>query len=104
MRIGVLALQGAFREHVDVLRRLGVEAKEVRLPEELRAEAERLAARQDEVLARNLANVDAYFHKLCPEEGEDSYWQRSVKSIDELDLVDLDEEASEEMTGVRFEP
>jgi 5'-phosphate synthase pdxT subunit len=36
MRIGVLALQGAFREHVAMLRRLGAEAVEVRLPEQLR--------------------------------------------------------------------
>jgi 5'-phosphate synthase pdxT subunit len=35
MRIGVLALQGAFIEHVQRLRELGVEAVEVRLPEEL---------------------------------------------------------------------
>ena len=35
MKIGVLALQGAFREHAAVLRRLGVEAVEVRLPEQL---------------------------------------------------------------------
>jgi len=35
MRIGVLALQGAFREHIAMLRRLGVEAVEVRLPEQL---------------------------------------------------------------------
>ena len=34
-RIGVLALQGAFREHARVLRRLGAEVVEVRLPEEL---------------------------------------------------------------------
>jgi len=34
-RIGVLALQGAFREHVQVLRRLGAGVVEVRLPEEL---------------------------------------------------------------------
>jgi len=34
-RIGVLALQGAFREHVQVLRRLGAEVSEVRLPDEL---------------------------------------------------------------------
>jgi pyridoxal 5'-phosphate synthase pdxT subunit len=31
----VLALQGAFREHVQVLRRLGADVVEVRLPEEL---------------------------------------------------------------------
>jgi len=31
----VLALQGAFREHVKALRRLGAQAAEVRLPEEL---------------------------------------------------------------------
>lgn len=37
MKIGVLALQGAFREHVEMLRGLGAEAVEVRLPEELRA-------------------------------------------------------------------
>jgi len=35
MKIGVLALQGAFREHIAILRRLGVDAVEVRLPEDL---------------------------------------------------------------------
>jgi pyridoxal 5'-phosphate synthase pdxT subunit len=35
LRIGVLALQGAFREHAHMLRRLGAEVVEVRLPEEL---------------------------------------------------------------------
>ena len=35
MKIGVLALQGAFREHLHVLKKLNVEAAEVRLPEEL---------------------------------------------------------------------
>jgi pyridoxal 5'-phosphate synthase pdxT subunit len=34
-KVGVLALQGAFREHVEALRRLGAEAVEVRLPEQL---------------------------------------------------------------------
>jgi 5'-phosphate synthase pdxT subunit len=33
MKIGVLALQGAFAEHVSILRSIGVEAVEVRLPE-----------------------------------------------------------------------
>ncbi len=36
MRIGVLALQGAFIEHTAVLKKLGVEAVEVRLPGELK--------------------------------------------------------------------
>lgn len=35
LQIGVLALQGAFREHIQILRRLGAEATEVRLPEQL---------------------------------------------------------------------
>ena len=35
MRIGVLASQGAFAEHIAVLRQLGVEALPVRLPHEL---------------------------------------------------------------------
>ena len=34
-KIGVLALQGAFIEHVKMLRELGAEAREVRLPQEL---------------------------------------------------------------------
>ncbi|MBU1660788.1 MAG: pyridoxal 5'-phosphate synthase glutaminase subunit PdxT [Chloroflexi bacterium] len=35
MKIGVLALQGDFAEHITILRRIGVEAVEVRLPEKL---------------------------------------------------------------------
>jgi 5'-phosphate synthase pdxT subunit len=35
MKIGVLALQGAFAEHVSTLHAIGVEAVEVRLPEDL---------------------------------------------------------------------
>ena len=35
MRIGVLALQGAFIEHAQMLKRLGVDAIEVRLPRDL---------------------------------------------------------------------
>jgi 5'-phosphate synthase pdxT subunit len=35
LRIGVLAVQGNFREHATMLRRLGAEVVEVRLPEQL---------------------------------------------------------------------
>ncbi len=35
MKVGVLALQGAFREHKRVLEKLGTEVTEVRLPEQL---------------------------------------------------------------------
>ncbi len=35
MRVGILALQGAFREHAASLRRLGADVVEVRLPAEL---------------------------------------------------------------------
>ena len=35
MKIGVLALQGAFREHILKLQALGVDAPEIRLPEQL---------------------------------------------------------------------
>ena len=35
MKIGVLALQGAFIEHIHMLRKLGVETAEVRLPEDM---------------------------------------------------------------------
>lgn len=37
MKIGVLALQGDFAEHIAVLQRLGVDAVEVRLPEHLQS-------------------------------------------------------------------
>jgi 5'-phosphate synthase pdxT subunit len=36
MKIGVLALQGDFAEHLAMLSRLGVEGREVRLPEDLK--------------------------------------------------------------------
>ena len=36
-RVGVLAVQGNFREHLAMLRRLGVDATEVRKPEQLQA-------------------------------------------------------------------
>ncbi len=36
MKIGVLASQGAFAEHISILKRLDVEAVPVRLPRELR--------------------------------------------------------------------
>lgn len=40
LRIGVLALQGSFREHMTLLRRIpGVEAVEVRTADELRSVA-----------------------------------------------------------------
>ena len=42
MKVGVLALQGAFIEHIKMLQSLGVEAVEVRLPEQL-TQVDRLA-------------------------------------------------------------
>jgi len=35
MLIGVVAIQGDFAEHIEMLHRLGVEAKKVRLPQDL---------------------------------------------------------------------
>ncbi|RME84795.1 MAG: pyridoxal 5'-phosphate synthase glutaminase subunit PdxT [Caldilineae bacterium] len=35
MKVGVLALQGAFREHIKKLHQLGIEAEEIRLPRQL---------------------------------------------------------------------
>ena len=35
VRIGVLAVQGAFAEHINILRQIGVEAVPVRLPSDL---------------------------------------------------------------------
>ena len=37
MKVGVLALQGTFIEHIGILRQLGVEAPPIRLPHELNA-------------------------------------------------------------------
>ena len=37
MEIGVLAVQGDFAEHIVILRKVGVDAREVRLPEQLEA-------------------------------------------------------------------
>ena len=40
MRIGVLAVQGAFAEHINVLKKLGVEAFEIRNTGDLSAPSE----------------------------------------------------------------
>jgi 5'-phosphate synthase pdxT subunit len=39
MKIGILALQGAFREHIEILESIGVGAVEIRLPRDLRLAA-----------------------------------------------------------------
>ena len=56
MKVGVLALQGAFREHREVLDALGVEAVEVRTPERARrarrADPARRRVHHDEQAAR----------------------------------------------------
>ncbi len=36
LKVGVLALQGSFREHQDVLKRIGVEVVEIKLPKQIR--------------------------------------------------------------------
>lgn len=36
IKVGLLALQGSYHEHHDMLKRIGVEAREVRLPEQLK--------------------------------------------------------------------
>jgi 5'-phosphate synthase pdxT subunit len=46
VKAGVLALQGAFREHREVLEALGVDAREVRMPEELDGVDLRAGSRQ----------------------------------------------------------
>ncbi len=35
LKVGVLALQGSFREHLAVLSRIGVQVVEIRLPEQI---------------------------------------------------------------------
>ena len=35
MNVGVLAIQGDFAEHIAVLKRLGVQGREIRLPDQL---------------------------------------------------------------------
>ena len=37
MKIGVLALQGAFKEHIEILNKLGAEGVEVRKKEDLKS-------------------------------------------------------------------
>ena len=75
MKIGVLALQGAFAEHVAALRAIGVEAVEVRLPEQLERllevdDVDAAALREDEAAhlgipaARLVAEVHSGFQQV----------------------------------------
>lgn len=57
--IGVLALQGAFLEHITVLRRLGIPAREVRLPAHLDGLAGLIIPGGESTVIGKLLRVDA---------------------------------------------
>ena len=69
MKVGVLALQGAFREHREVLDALGVDAVEVRAPEQLgarrRADPARRRVDHDEQAARHVGAARAARGARC---------------------------------------
>lgn len=44
-----------------------------------------------QILADMLDVVETYFEQLTPSADEDVFWQRDIKSADDLDLVDLEE-------------
>jgi 5'-phosphate synthase pdxT subunit len=67
MKIGVLALQGAFIEHADVLCRLGIESVQVRKPDELQGLDGLIIPGGESTTMLNLANsydLIAPLHKL----------------------------------------
>lgn len=72
-KIGVLALQGAFREHVEILRKLGVEPVEVRDVEDLRGLAGLIVPGGESTAIGNLMSesglldgVRSFFYKGGP--------------------------------------
>ena len=69
MKVGILALQGAFREHREVLDALGVEAVEVRAPEAARcarrADPARRRVHHHEQAARHVGAARAARRRAC---------------------------------------
>jgi 5'-phosphate synthase pdxT subunit len=65
MKIGILALQGAFIEHAHVLDKLGVESKEVRKPDELKGLDGLIIPGGESTTMLNLANNYDLIEPLC---------------------------------------
>jgi 5'-phosphate synthase pdxT subunit len=64
MKIGVLALQGAFIEHIEILQKLGIAAVAVRLPSELKGLAGLIIPGGESTSILNLMNSYALFSPL----------------------------------------
>ena len=65
MKVGVLALQGAFREHREVLDALGVSSSEIRTPQELAGvDALILPGGESTTLSRLLTTFMSIFLKV----------------------------------------
>ncbi|HAS28310.1 MAG TPA: pyridoxal 5'-phosphate synthase glutaminase subunit PdxT [Dehalococcoidia bacterium] len=64
MKIGILALQGAFIEHAQVLDRLGIESKQVRKPDELKGLDGLIIPGGESTTMLNLANNYEFIEPL----------------------------------------
>ncbi|NNL78199.1 MAG: pyridoxal 5'-phosphate synthase glutaminase subunit PdxT, partial [Desulfobacterales bacterium] len=74
MKIGVLALQGAFIEHIRILQKLGVEPSEVRLPQDLEALDGLIIPGGESTTIGKLAVMYGFINPLQQFAGEKPVW------------------------------
>lgn len=81
MKIGVLALQGDFLEHITMLRRIGVEAAEVRLPEHLDSLDGLIIPGGESTTIGKLATDFSLLEPLCRFGAEKAVWGTCAGAI-----------------------
>ncbi len=81
MKIGVLALQGDFIEHIQALERIGVEGREVRLPVQLEELAGLIIPGGESTTISKLATAYGFFEPLQKFGRERAIWGTCAGSI-----------------------
>ena len=81
MKIGVLALQGDFEEHIHMLSRLGVETREVRLPEHLEGQDGLIIPGGESTTIGKLADAYGLFEPLREFGSQKAIWGTCAGAI-----------------------
>jgi 5'-phosphate synthase pdxT subunit len=81
MKIGVLALQGDFAEHIHILKKMGVETAEVRLPEQLKDLDGLIIPGGESTTMGKLATHYGLMEPICEFAGRKAVWGTCAGAI-----------------------
>ena len=81
MKIGVLALQGDFAEHIHILKKLGIDTAEVRLPEQLKDLDGLIIPGGESTTMGKLAIHYGFMEPICEFAGRKAVWGTCAGAI-----------------------